>query len=301
MNPELAQDIESKVRQCYVSAPFPDRLRHVADFEKELQRGTDYYRLILRHMGYQAMPATILVAGCGTGEELLALARLYPQARISGLDLSPASVEVARENITRAACGNASVALGSILDDLPGKERYDLVFCSGVIHHLADPERGFKNLAACIAPAGAFVVSLYHRFGYMRIMLRVHLLDLIAGKDLEKRAAWALRLRFHDGQYRAGLYDSYAHPQVKTFSIVQLRAMARRAALTLSATCPPASLKGALAFAKEGSAFVKEGAPAGAEPIPPQKPGLLSAWFWDLVFFVLRKGECFFLLHQEGR
>jgi SAM-dependent methyltransferase len=74
-------------------------------------------------------PARILEVGCGTGRNLVALARRYPKAQITGIDLSEAMLAIVRKkaapfgsrvNLERRAYDSAS--------DPPGK--YDLVLCS---------------------------------------------------------------------------------------------------------------------------------------------------------------------------
>jgi SAM-dependent methyltransferase len=46
--------------------------------------------------------------------------------------------------------------------ELPsGAPAFDLVICSGVLHHLADPERGFRALLSSLKPRGVLRVALY--------------------------------------------------------------------------------------------------------------------------------------------
>lgn len=51
---------------------------------------------ILREIAAAATPARILEVGCGTGKNLVNLCRLFPQAEITGVDLSDTMLEVAR-------------------------------------------------------------------------------------------------------------------------------------------------------------------------------------------------------------
>jgi S-adenosylmethionine-diacylgycerolhomoserine-N-methlytransferase len=48
----------------------------------------------------------VLEVGCGTGRNLIAVARRYPTARLFGLDISQAMLTTARSNITRAGLSN---------------------------------------------------------------------------------------------------------------------------------------------------------------------------------------------------
>ena len=46
-------------------------------------------------------PARVADVGCGTGWSAISIARGFPKASVTGLDLDPASVEEARRNLVR--------------------------------------------------------------------------------------------------------------------------------------------------------------------------------------------------------
>ena len=51
---------------------------------------------ILREVAKLATPKRILEVGCGTGKNLVTLSRIFPQAQITGIDLSETMLDVAR-------------------------------------------------------------------------------------------------------------------------------------------------------------------------------------------------------------
>ena len=51
---------------------------------------------ILREVAKRATPGRILEVGCGTGKNLVTLSRIFPQAQITGIDLSETMLDVAR-------------------------------------------------------------------------------------------------------------------------------------------------------------------------------------------------------------
>jgi SAM-dependent methyltransferase len=109
----------------------------------------------------------ILVAGCGTGREALNVARLAPDATVTAIELSDTSLAVAR---TRCA-GQANLRL--LRHDLHAVaelgQRFDYIVCSGVLHHLPDPEAGWAALVDVLAPGGAMQVALYSRVARLAI------------------------------------------------------------------------------------------------------------------------------------
>ncbi len=55
---------------------------------------------ILRLLASKAAPENILEVGCGTGKNLAALAKAFPKARLTGLDLSASMLDLARQRLS---------------------------------------------------------------------------------------------------------------------------------------------------------------------------------------------------------
>jgi hypothetical protein len=87
----------------------------------------------------------ILVAGCGTGQGAVALALAAPEAKIVAFDLSRASVAYAKRKADQFVPGRIAFGIGDILNVAALGADFDLIDCSGVLHHMADPGRD----AAC--------------------------------------------------------------------------------------------------------------------------------------------------------
>ena len=105
--------------------------------------------------------AEFLVAGCGTGREAALAAWRYPDARITAIDLSETSIAYAAERCRegpparidfRAMDLNRVAGLG---------RRFHFISCSGVLHHLADPEAGWAALAEVLEPGGVMRIMVY--------------------------------------------------------------------------------------------------------------------------------------------
>ena len=63
--------------------------------------------------------ATILDVGCGTGRNLLKLAKLYPTARLAGLDPSSAMLEMAERKLAAADSIDRVTLIRGVAEDLP--------------------------------------------------------------------------------------------------------------------------------------------------------------------------------------
>ncbi len=106
----------------------------------------------------------ILVAGCGTSQAARWAAR-HPRARVVGIDVSAGSIERTRRLAEQGALRNLE------LHHLPIEEverlgrTFDEIVCTGVLHHLADPEVGLLALRRVLTEAGALDAMVYARYG----------------------------------------------------------------------------------------------------------------------------------------
>jgi SAM-dependent methyltransferase len=105
---------------------------------------------VIAHLGLPA-DARILDAGCGSGRNMVELSR-YGQ--VSGIELSPTSVEAARERSVGA------VATGSIAEMPFAEDSFDLAVCLDVIEHLDDDRAALAELRRVVAPGGALLVTV---------------------------------------------------------------------------------------------------------------------------------------------
>ena len=99
----------------------------------------------------------VLDVGCGTGAVLELLHGEYPEKRLTGLDLTPRMIEVARakqlENV-RFIVGDAEA--------LPFESRsFDAVLCSNSFHHYPHPEKFFSEAARVLRPGGRLILRDY--------------------------------------------------------------------------------------------------------------------------------------------
>jgi SAM-dependent methyltransferase len=103
----------------------------------------------------------VLVAGCGTGRHPIEVARQYRDARILAIDLSLASLCYAKRKTPAPLANKIEYAQADILKLGSIDRTFDLIEVSGVLHHLADPQAGWRILLALLRPGGFMHVGLY--------------------------------------------------------------------------------------------------------------------------------------------
>jgi ubiquinone/menaquinone biosynthesis C-methylase UbiE len=100
----------------------------------------------------------VLEAGCGVGAQTVTLSRNSPEAMITSVDISAASVAEARQRAAAAGLKNVSVEQADIFK-LPFRpESFDHVFVCFVLEHLPEPVEALKILKDMIVPGGTITV-----------------------------------------------------------------------------------------------------------------------------------------------
>jgi SAM-dependent methyltransferase len=95
--------------------------------------------------------ARILDAGCGSGRNMVELAR---HGAVTGVELSPTSVRLARER------DRGEVIEGSVLDMPFDEGSFDLTVSLDVIEHLEDDVGSLRELRRVTKPGGALLVTV---------------------------------------------------------------------------------------------------------------------------------------------
>ena len=233
----IDQAVSRAVRAQYEESPYP---RWVGLPEGQALAEVDALRRLCAEATLPARgegePLRILVAGCGTGQESLDLARQFPAASILAIDLSRASLAYARRMARRLGIANVEHAQADILALSDLGRRFHLISSVGVLHHLADPLAGWRRLLALLEPGGLMQVGLYSELGRRDLgpaRERIAASGAAAAPDNVRRQRIAL---LESGEFPrvAALRDLYGanecrdllfHVQEHRFTVPQLRRM----------------------------------------------------------------------------
>lgn len=115
-----------------------------------------------------------LVAGGGTGDAIIGLAEQLRDSNteVTYIDMSETSMKVAQERARVRGLTNIRWIRDSLLN-IPnlGLGKFDYINCSGVLHHLADPDLGLKTLSEALADDGAMGIMVYAQYGRMGVYI----------------------------------------------------------------------------------------------------------------------------------
>ena len=201
-------DRTEAVRRFYEVAPFPGyRERDTLSSLRARVDRSEFARLLDR-----AIPgdAKVLEVGCGTGQMSLYLARA--RRTVIGADLTRPSLLLAAGAARRFGVDQALF----IETDLnqPGLKpgAFDVVYCSGVLHHTPDPRAAFGSIVKLAKPGGLIVVGLYNAFARIPLRLRRTVARLSGYRFIP--GDQVLRDRESEPERRtAWLRDQYQHPE----------------------------------------------------------------------------------------
>ncbi len=156
----------SRLGRSTEASPFP-KWRLVARPDRALGL-PEYTAAHLGPEGLALAPAVqrprVLIAGCGTGQQALETALRLRHADILAVDLSRASLGHAVVRARQAGADHVCFAQADVLE-LTHEHPFDLIECTGVLHHLERPLDGLTALTRLLAPQGLMRLALYSARG----------------------------------------------------------------------------------------------------------------------------------------
>ncbi|GMQ75716.1 MAG: hypothetical protein BMS9Abin01_0971 [Gammaproteobacteria bacterium] len=198
------------VREQYEQHPYP---RWLELPRREPVSYRDYLTDRFRHLTppeFLSHPVQVLAAGCGTGQEAVAIARLRSECRVLGLDLSGRSLAYARRMAAKLGVENVRFVQGDILNAERLRQRFHVVESTGVLHHMADPIAGWRALSDCLEARGLMKIGLYSERARGEVVLAREQIRAasLAPVDADIRAFRTRVLSAPAGAPLAGLADS---------------------------------------------------------------------------------------------
>jgi 2-polyprenyl-3-methyl-5-hydroxy-6-metoxy-1,4-benzoquinol methylase len=113
---------------------------------------------------------TVLDVGCGVANDTSRFA--LGGASVTGIDLAPHSIELAKRNFTlRGLSGSFLVMNGENLD-FPAN-RFDLVYCHTVLHFTPHPERMIAEINRVLKPGGQAIIMTVNRHSWLHVLHRL--------------------------------------------------------------------------------------------------------------------------------
>lgn len=226
------------VQSFYERMPYPAPLTDL-DAHLELLKNPERRRIRSLLMFPEGGPEgrqQILVAGCGTSQAARVALR-EPGSRVVAIDISATSLDYLRALQQKYGLENLELHQLSILDVASLKLAFDQIICTGVLHHLPDPDLGLRCLREVLKPDGAMQIMVYASYGRAGIYMLQEYCRLLgitsSDQDLQDLSS-ALKClpddhplspllhKFRDFTQPHALADALLHPQDRAYTVPQL-------------------------------------------------------------------------------
>lgn len=171
----------------------------------------------------------------------------WPAAQVTGIDVSATSIRCTEELKRKYNLANLQIHQLPInrLDEL--EKTYDQIVCTGVLHHLSNPDDGLAALRAALKSDGAMHLMLYAPYGRTGVYMLQEFCRRIGIRPTDegiRELIAALRLlppghpletllrQAPDFRQEAALADALLHPQDRAYSVQQFFDFIERGRLT---------------------------------------------------------------------
>lgn len=155
-------EISQRVQNQYEENPYP-RWKDIgfntaSSYQQALTK--NFPNLNLSHwQGKEKL--NVLVAGCGTGRQAIRLASYFNDLNVIAIDLSGRSLAYAQQQAKKYQVENIQFIQADILEFSNFPMLFDVIECSGVLHHMENPEQGLQSLSELLSPTGVMKIALY--------------------------------------------------------------------------------------------------------------------------------------------
>lgn len=155
--------VTTSIREMYEQFPYPSGL-------PTIRAATDV-RLLLSYVEKHRevkQELHALDAGCGRGMGLIGCASLQPDVQFTGIDINRVALKEAQEQAVSRKLTNVNFQECDLMTlnglNVPNNG-FDVIYSSGVVHHLSDPLTGLRNLKDRLAPHGVISFMVYGKEG----------------------------------------------------------------------------------------------------------------------------------------
>lgn len=211
---EARRDVTETVRAFYEKRPFPayDDFEDISSLQRKARDG-----MFARLLDEQLPPGIrVLEVGCGTGQLSNFLSIANRQVFASDLCLS--SLRLGKAFCRQHDLDRVRFVQQNLFRPAFKPQNFDLVACTGVLHHTSDPFLAFETISQMVRPGGYLLVGLYHRYGRLMTDVR-RVLFRLSGERFHFLDPNLRRIDSSDAKRKAWLADQYEHPHESRHTI----------------------------------------------------------------------------------
>ena len=248
---------EIVVREQYESSPYPMWIAAAHTFEQRIapyDSISSQIRPAILDKKFKVDKPRVLVAGCGTGLQVSSLLS-WDVSSIDALDISANSLGYANMKYKQLGIQDINFIHGDLIQYCSSGQKYDVIECCGVLHHLPNPLIGLLSLVKALRENGIIKLAVYSSLA-RRSVLEAQALaeglgygkkdlneirkfrDFLFSKSLHRDLGDRLS-RFHDA-YNLHMFRDLCFNGMETnYSIDQLSRLLAASGLRFAGFCLP--------------------------------------------------------------
>src|SRR5262245_38778628 len=237
-----------EVRAFYESHPYPAPIENL-ERHRELYRNPDRRRALSLLLWPTEKPREnreILVAGCGTSQAAIHALR-EPDARVTAIDISETSLRHTRDLRQKYRLRNLDLHRLTIEEAGDLVRTFGRIVCTGVLHHLPDPDTGLRALRNVLISDGAMHLMVYATYGRVGIYMMQEYCRLLGigateeelrdlgttiGALSSDHPITGVARQAKDFRRPDALADALLHPQDRAYTVPQIYAWLDRCGLS---------------------------------------------------------------------
>ena len=205
---DITDKISRAVQQMYEENPYP-QYKHADHTHPHFAKPTAEFisletTIANPSFNHELLAANsrpqILIAGCGTGNQVINASR-YKNAQITAIDISKNSLAYAARKSQDYKMQNVQLQQIDILDAGLLPNSYDVIECSGVLHHMQDPARGLAALNTKLKPGGYIKIGLYSKLARQNVTSARELIKSLGIQSTPEGIRDFRRRIFNDDQH----------------------------------------------------------------------------------------------------
>ena len=223
--------------EFYTNHPFPPPLenldRALELYQDENVQRSEFY-LLWPSREYRE-DLDVLIAGCGTWQAAK-YALCHPAARVVAIDVSTTSLDHTNYLKEKYNLTNLDVRQLPIENASDLSREFDHVICTGVLHHLLDPDAGLRALRSVLKQDGAMYLMVYAPYGRTGVyMMQEYCRRLGVGTSFEEMRDLISVLKLLPPNHQVlaaqggsrefngdALADALLNPRDRSYSVPQL-------------------------------------------------------------------------------
>jgi ubiquinone/menaquinone biosynthesis C-methylase UbiE len=207
------RDTAKLVEEFYTNNPFPNYndFETIFDLRTKVE-GNEFTANLKKFIGFGKR---VIEVGSGTSQLSIAVAS-GTNNQVVAFDPTLESLRLGSNFSKKSGVSNCIFVNGDLFSNPFMDEYFDIVWCSGVLHHTENPKKGFEIITTWLKPEGYVIVGLYNFYGRLRTVFRQKLFRLLGsgnfGRYIVSLLDPILRQDISEEKKNAWFQDQYQHP-----------------------------------------------------------------------------------------